>query len=56
MKTVELANKEIFKDLANSISKWMIKKEFPNELKVACITPTLKKADPLKKENYGSVS
>lgn len=43
MKTVELANKEICKDLANSISKWMIKKEFPNKLKVAGITTTLKK-------------
>ena len=55
-KIVELANKEICKDLANCINESIKKNEFPNELKSADITPIFKKEDPLNKENYRPVS
>ena len=55
-KIVKLANKEIFKDLANCINKSIKKKEFPIELKAADITPIFKKEDPLNKKNYRPVS
>ena len=46
-----LANKEICKELANCINEGIKKNEFPNELKVADITPIFQKENPLKKEN-----
>ena len=45
----KLANKEIFKDLANCINESIKKNEFPIELK-ADITPIFKKWDRLNKE------
>ena len=49
---VQIANKEICKDLANCINESIKKNEFPNELKAADITPIFKKEDPLNKESY----
>ena len=51
-KIVKLANKQICKDLENCINECMKQNKFPNELKIACITPTFKKEDPLDKTDY----
>ena len=47
-KIVKLANKKICKDLANCINECIKQNKFPNELKIADITPIFKKEDPLK--------
>ena len=46
-KTVKLENKQIFKDLSNSINECTKQNKSPNELKIASITPTFKKKDQL---------
>ena len=56
MKIVKLANKKICRDLANCINECIKQNKFPNELKIADITPTFKKEDPLDKNNYRSIS
>ena len=55
-KIVKLANKEIRMGLANCINESFKKKEFPNEMKTADVTPIFKKEDPLNKENYRPLS
>ena len=55
-KIVKLANKQICKDLANCINECIKQKQFPNELKIADITPIFKTNDPLDKTNYGAIS
>ena len=55
-KIVKLANKEAFKELANSINECIKQNKFPNELKIADITPIFKKEDPLDKTNYRRIS
>ena len=49
IKIVKLANKKICKDLANCINECIKQNKFPNELKIADITPIFKKEDPLDK-------
>ena len=56
VKIVKLANKKICKDLANCINECIMQSKFPNELKIADITPILKKEDPLDKTNYWPIS
>ena len=56
IKIVKLANKKICKDLVNCINECIKQNKFPNELKIADITPILKKEDPLDKTNYRSTS
>ena len=56
IKIVELANKKFCKDLANCINECIKQNKFPNELKIADITPKLKKEDPLDKTNYRPIS
>ena len=55
-KIVKLTNKQICKDLANCINECIKQNKFPNELKIADITPILKKDDPLDKTNYRPIS
>ena len=56
IKIVKLANKKIFKDLANRMNECIKQKKFPNELKIADITPIFKKEDPLDKTKYRPIS
>ena len=56
IKIVKLVNKKICKDLANCINECIKQHKFPNELKIADITPIFKKEDPLDKTNYRSIS
>ena len=49
IKIVKLANKKICKDLANCTDECIKQSKFPNELKIADITPIFKKDDPLDK-------
>ena len=51
-KIVKLAIKQICKDLANYINECIKQNKFPNELKIADITPIFKKENPLDKTNY----
>ena len=53
---IKLANKKICKDLANCINECIKQNKFPNELKIADITPIFKKEDPLDKTNYRPLS
>ena len=55
-KIVKLANKQICKDLVNCINECIKQNKFPNELKIADITPIFKKDDPLDKTNYRPTS
>ena len=55
-KIVKLANKQICKDLANCINECIKQNKFPNELKIADVTPVLKKDDPLDKTSYRPIS
>ena len=55
-KIVKLANKQICKDLANCINECIKQNKFPNELKIADITPIFKKVYPLDKTNYRPIS
>ena len=48
-KIVKLAKKQICKDLANHVNECIKQNKFPNELKIADITPILKKEDALDK-------
>ena len=56
MKIVKLANKQICKDLANSINDCIKQNKFPNKLKIADITPIIKKEDLLDKANDRPIS
>ena len=56
IKIVKLANKKICKDLANCINECIKQNKFPNELKIADITPIFKTEDPLDKTNYRPIS
>ena len=51
-KTIKVANKQVCKDLANCTNECIRQNKFPNELKIADITPIFKKVDPLGKTNY----
>ena len=42
-KLVKLVDKQIFKDLANCINESIKQNKFPNELKIAHVTPIFKK-------------
>ena len=55
-KIVKLTKKKICKDLANCINECIKQNKFPNELKIADITPICKKEDPLDKTNYRPIS
>ena len=55
-KIVKLVNKQICKDLANCMNACIKQNKFPNELKIADITPIIKKDDPLDKTNYRPIS
>ena len=55
IKIVKLANKKNFKDLANCINECIKQSKFPNELKIADITP-ISNEDPLDKTNYRPIS
>ena len=56
IKIVKLASKKIWKDLANGINEYIKQNNFPNQLKIAHITPTFKKEDPLDKTIYRPIS
>ena len=56
IKIVKLANKKICRDLANCINECIQQNKFPNELKIADITPIFKKEDPLDKTSYRPIS
>ena len=56
IKKVKLANKKNCKDLANCINECIKQNKFPNELKIADITPIFEKEDPLDKTNYRPIS
>ena len=56
IKLVKLANKRICKELANCINECIKQNKFPNELKIADITPIFKKEDPLDKTYYRPIS
>ena len=56
IKIVKLENKNICKDQANFINECIKQNKFPNELKIADITPIFKKEDPLDKTNYMPIS
>ena len=51
IKIVKLANKKNCKDLAICINECIKQNKFPNELKIADITPIFKKEDPVYKTN-----
>ena len=55
-KIVKLANKQICKGLPNYINECIKQNKFPNELKIADITPIFKKEDPRDKTNYRPTS
>ena len=55
-KILKLANTQICKNLTNCINGCIKQNKFPNELKIADITPILKKEDPLDKTNYRPIS
>ena len=56
IKIVKLENKKICKDHANFINECIKQNKFPNELKIADITPIFEKEDPLDKTNYRPIS
>ena len=56
IKIVKLADKKICKDLANCNNECIKQNKFPNELKIADITPMFKKEDPLDKTSYRPIS
>ena len=56
IKTVKIAYKKICKDLVNCINECIKQNKFPNELKIADITPIFKKEDPLDKTNCRPIS
>ena len=56
IKTVKLANKKFCKDLPNCINECIKQNKFPNELKIADVTPIFKKEDPLPKTSYRLIS
>ena len=53
---IKLAKKEILIPITNCINKCILKKSFPDELKVADVIPVFKKEDPNKKANYRPIS
>ena len=55
-KILKLANTQICKNLTNCINECIKQNKFPNELKIADVTPILKKEDPLDKTNYRPIS
>ena len=55
IKIVKLANKKNCKDLANRIDECIKQNKFPNELKIADMTPIFKNEDSLEKTNYRPV-
>ena len=55
-KIVKLANKQMCKDLANCINECIKQNKFPNELKIADITPIFKNDDSLDKTNYRPIN
>ena len=56
IKIVKLANKKNWKDLANGINEYIKQNNFPNQLKIAHITPIFKKEDPLDKTIHRPIS
>ena len=56
IKTIKLANKKNCEDLANCVNECIKQIRFPNELKIADITPIFEKEDPLDETNYGPIS
>ena len=55
-KIVKLENKQICKDMTNYINECIKQNKFPNEQKIADVTPIFKKEDPLDKINYRPIS
>ena len=48
IKIVKLANKKNCKNLANCMNECIKQNKFPNELKIADITPIFKKEEPFR--------
>ena len=55
-KIVKLVNKRIWKDLPNCINECIKQQKFPNELKIAGVTPIFKMNYPLDKTNDRPIS